>query len=251
MAEIGVHRAAVGIRNERSVLDHNVVEAGAVQGPGKVEIDVRTGPVPKVVAPPVLPPAVNRVAAAHEPTQMDHRACISRSLATRALVPEAIEIEFHRGGVERRPVVELYAFAQMKGVGRPSSEISQDLARPGTSAGVTSPALVRSSFSETFEDLIGAPAACGVSGRACRSQRASPRSDAGGMSAADPQSSRHQRCCRERNRQSKSTKNHEPSKFLRRHIVGTFTRMKTRSATYGAARSSRREINKLWADRQD
>jgi hypothetical protein len=76
VAKVCIHRAAIGVRNQRAVLDHHIVEAGAVQSPSEVEINGRAGPVPEVVTPPTLLPAVNREAAAHKPTEMHHRARI-------------------------------------------------------------------------------------------------------------------------------------------------------------------------------
>lgn len=48
-------------------------EAGTVQGPGEIEIDIGARPVPKVVTPPILLPAVNQEPATHKPTEMNYR----------------------------------------------------------------------------------------------------------------------------------------------------------------------------------
>ena len=144
----------------------------------------------------------------------------------RTLIPEAIEIELHRGGVEGRAVVELHALAQMKGVRQAVVRDVPGFSEPRHERGRHVVRFGQILFHETFEDLIGdligAPAArsmrverIGFSGHA-------PDQGASRTRIADSERSRGQQCCRERERQGKSTKNHEPLHVPPTTFVGVF-----------------------------
>ena len=73
--EIELHRAAVAVRHEQRILEQQIVEVGALQRSGHVDVEVGLGPVVAVRAGPCLVPAVHPVAVAQEPTEMKGTGC--------------------------------------------------------------------------------------------------------------------------------------------------------------------------------
>ena len=70
-AQIEVHGAAVIVRDEQRILEQQVVEAGPLQRPRQLDMQVGLRPVLGVRAAPGLVPAVHAVAVAEKPAKME------------------------------------------------------------------------------------------------------------------------------------------------------------------------------------